>query len=186
MTLEEIRNKIDEIDSQMKLLFLDRMECAREVAQVKARTGGDVFVLEREQAIIGKRASDVEEDIYDEYTAFLRHLMSVSRRYQYGILTDMQKEVISKALSATGLDENQKHQQVEIAFACNKNDSSLNLYLNMIKLNGIAIDSMGLESKNGKQMITMVLDGNVKEEGMRRLLCQLGKEAEGFAVLSLE
>lgn len=186
MTLDEIRIKIDEIDSQMKLLFLERMGCAGQVAQVKAQTGGEVFVLEREQEIIRNRASDVEEDIYAEYTAFLRHLMSVSRRYQYGILKDMQNEVLAKALTQAGLDENQEHHQIELAFVCSKNESSLNLYIDMVKLNGIAIDSMKLESKDGKQTVTMVLDGNVKEQNMRRLLCQIGKEAQGFTVLGLE
>ena len=48
MTLEEIREEIDQIDQQMKALFLKRMDCARRVAETKARTGGDVYVAERE------------------------------------------------------------------------------------------------------------------------------------------
>ena len=87
MTLEEARADIDAVDTQMKPLFLKRMECAKKVAEVKAQTGGDVFVLERELSIIEKRAGDVDKEVYDEYVTFLRHLMSVSRRYQYGKLT---------------------------------------------------------------------------------------------------
>ena len=52
MTLDEIRVRIDAIDTQMKPLFVNRMECAAQVAAAKAKTGGDVFVLERELAII--------------------------------------------------------------------------------------------------------------------------------------
>ena len=52
MTLEEVRNEIDEIDTNMKPLFLRRMKCGKHVAEVKAQTGGDVFVLERELEII--------------------------------------------------------------------------------------------------------------------------------------
>ena len=44
MTLDEIRAEIDKIDSKMKELFIKRMECARHVAEVKAATGGDVYV----------------------------------------------------------------------------------------------------------------------------------------------
>ena len=52
MTLEEVRAGIDAVDTQMKPLFLKRMECGKHVAEVKAQTGGDVFVLERELEII--------------------------------------------------------------------------------------------------------------------------------------
>ena len=48
MTLEEVRKEIDAIDSQMKPLFLKRMECSRHVAEAKAKTGGDVFSKARE------------------------------------------------------------------------------------------------------------------------------------------
>lgn len=185
MTLDEIRAEIDAVDTRMKPLFLRRMECARHVAETKRITGGDVFVLERELAIIEKRASGVEE-VYDEYVAFLRHLMSVSRRYQYGILTGMQEQVMEAALGAAKLDENQEHTRVEIGFSCRKDASDLNLYLNMAKLNDIAIEEMELKTENGIQKVRMVLEGNVKESNMRRLICQLGKEAEGFGILGLK
>ena len=105
MTLEEARADIDAVDTQMKPLFLKRMECAKKVAEVKAETGGDVFVLERELSIIEKRAGDVDQEVYDEYVTFLRHLMSVSRRYQYGKLTAMQDTVVDGAAQAAGVDE---------------------------------------------------------------------------------
>ena len=57
MTLEEVRAGIDAVDTQMKPLFLKRMECGKHVAEVKAQTGGDVFVLERELEIIEKRVN---------------------------------------------------------------------------------------------------------------------------------
>ena len=46
MTLDEIRVRIDAIDTQMKPLFVNRMECAAQVAAAKAKTGGDVFVCQ--------------------------------------------------------------------------------------------------------------------------------------------
>ena len=44
---------------------------------------------------------------------------------------------------------------------------------------------MQLEIREGKQQITMLLDGNVNDENVKRLLCQMGKEAEGFRILGL-
>lgn len=185
MTLDEIRVQIDSIDTQMKPLFIKRMECARHVAEAKALTGGDVFVLERELAIIKNRASDVDPSIYDEYVAFLRHLMSVSRRYQYGILKNMQETVLTDSLKDAALNAETPHTKVSISYTCDCASSDLNLYINMIKLNAITIDSMSLETKDAKQQITMTLLGNIKEENMRRLLCQIAKEAPDFTITAL-
>ncbi len=55
------------------------MKCGKHIAEVKAQTGGDVFVLERELEIIEKRATDVDPEIQEEYKTFLRHLMSLCR-----------------------------------------------------------------------------------------------------------
>lgn len=184
MTLDEIRVEIDAVDEQMKPLFLRRMECARNVAETKAVTGGEVFVPEREQAIIGKRAQGTGE-FYDMYVAYLRHLISVSRYHQYGFLHEMQERAISGCLERAGLDGACAHRQVEISFCCDQSASDLNLYLEMAKLNGILIDEMKLCAQDGVQEVRMILDGNLGDQSMRRLICQLSREAEQFAVVAL-
>ena len=74
MTLEEIREEIDAIDRQMKALFIKRMDCARQVAETKAKTGGDVYVAEREAAMIQKRTSGIEDrELRENYRDFLTH-----------------------------------------------------------------------------------------------------------------
>ena len=185
MTLQEVRAGIDAVDTQMKPLFLKRMECGKHVAEVKGQTGGDVFVRERELEIIEKRAGDVEPEIQDEYKTFLRHLMSLCRKYEYELLPEMQDKVMSAALTEAGLDADVKHTQVKIAFYCMKETSDLNLFVNMAKLNNIQIDSMNLTTDKGVQNITMVLDGKVTDANMRCLLCQIGKEAEEFQIQEL-
>lgn len=185
MTLEEVRAEIDAVDTQMKPLFLQRMECGKHVAEVKAQTGGDVFVLERELEIIGKRAGDVDPEIREEYKTFLRHLMSLCRKYEYELLPQMQEKVMAAALAAAGLTGNVEHSQVKIAFTCPKETSDLNLFLNMTKLNGILVDAMNLTTEDGIQKVTMVLDGKVTDAAMRCLLCQIGKEADDFQIMEL-
>ena len=185
MTLEEVRAGIDAVDTQMKPLFLKRMECGKHVAEVKAQTGGDVFVLERELEIIEKRAGDVDPEIQEEYKTFLRHLMSLCRKYEYELLPQMQEKVITAALAAAGLKAETEHSQVKIAFTCPKETSNLNLFLNMTKLNGITVDALNLTTEDGVQKITMILDGKVTEASMRCLLCQIGKEADDFQIVEL-
>ena len=195
MTLEEVRAGIDAVDTQMKPLFLKRMECGKHVAEVKAQTGGDVFVLERELEIIEKRATDVDPEIQEEYKTFLRHLMSLCRKYEYELLPEMQEKVMTAALAAAGLTAETEHTQVKIGFTCPKETSDLNLFVNMTsdlnlfvnmtKLNGIQIDAMNLMTENGIQKVTMTLDGKITDAGMRCLLCQIGKEAEEFRILEL-
>lgn len=185
MTLEEIRVEIDSIDSAIKPLFIRRMECAKHVAEVKAVSGGDVYAPAREREILECRSSDVDAGIREEYVTFLKHLMSVCRRYEYGLLGGLQEQVIADALDKAGVSADAEHASVEIGFSARYEDSDLNLFVNMAKLNRVGICGMQLVLKDGRQQITMTLDGNVKDEGMKRLLCQIGKEAEEFRIMGL-
>ena len=97
----------------------------------------------------------------------------------------MQEQVIADALDKAGLSADAEHGSVEIGFSARYEDSDLNLFVNMAKLNRVGICGMQLELKDGRQQITMTLDGNVKDEGMKRLLCQIGKEAEEFRIMGL-
>lgn len=44
----------------------------------------------------------------------------------------------------------------------------------------------GLVTEAGVQRVAMVLDGSLKESPMRRLICQVAKESEDFAILELK
>ena len=85
MDLSQIRKEIDDIDSQLLPLFLRRMRCAEQVAQVKKKQGLPVFNAQREEEIldrVGNQAGD--------YAAVARQLystmMSVSRDRQHQLL----------------------------------------------------------------------------------------------------
>lgn len=181
--LEKIRGEINAIDEQMKELFLRRMLCAKKVAQIKEKTGGDVFVPERESLILQKTTKDIVPEFQEEYVAFLKHLMSICRKYEYQLLPQMQKKVIDMKLKGQKLESKEKTSQVKIMFTCEKEKSNLNLFLNMITLNKIQISSMNLTLENGRQKIIMILDSSLEETGMQCLICQLGKEAEDFQII---
>lgn len=182
--MNEIRARIDEIDGQIKELFLARMDCARLVAQTKAERSGDVFVPQREAEIIQGRTADVDGAFRARYADFLTGLMRISRNYQYSLLTGMQAEVLEALLARAGLSAGQAHTAVRVAFRCP--DGGLSAYLHMVSLNGIAVKHLEADRQADGLRVELTLAGSLETEGMGCLLCQLGKEARDFELLSLE
>lgn len=85
MTLEEIRKEIDQVDGQLLALFKRRMECARQVATVKARDHLPVLNAGREQEILNRVGEEGGE--YGGAAKILfATLMDVSRALQHKAL----------------------------------------------------------------------------------------------------
>ncbi len=82
MTLEEIRKRIDVIDTDMKRLFLSRMELSDAVASLKAKTGEAIYRPDREKAMLERLAVDVEPRFQEAYITFLKGILSISKEYQ--------------------------------------------------------------------------------------------------------
>lgn len=89
--LQEARQMIDQVDSQMADLFVQRMRAAQMIARYKKDRGLPVFDAEREELVIRNGAARVEDALLREYyIAFLRDTMAVSRRYQQRLLHHME------------------------------------------------------------------------------------------------
>lgn len=82
MSLSEVRGRINSVDDNMKQLFDERMECSNQVAEVKIAEGDKVFKPLREKEIAERFAED------KEYLTFIKKVMQISRRRQYGIFLD--------------------------------------------------------------------------------------------------
>lgn len=88
--LKEIRNNINEIDGEIRRLFVRRMEEARAVAEYKAAHGLPVLDAEREAQVIESNVEKLEnEELRPYYVSFLRDSMAVSRSYQDYLLRGM-------------------------------------------------------------------------------------------------
>ncbi len=82
--LEEARNIINEVDSQMAELFEKRMRAAEMVYEYKKEFGLPILDEKREDAVIEKNSALVEDSVLKEYYIdYLKHMMSLSRAYQY-------------------------------------------------------------------------------------------------------
>lgn len=84
MELSEVRQKIDQVDEEIRRLFLERMKLADQVACIKAETDDVIYKPDREEAIIQHHTEGVSERLVKEYTALIKRIMEVSRKYQYG------------------------------------------------------------------------------------------------------
>jgi len=82
--LEEARKIINEVDAQMAELFVKRMRAAEMVYEHKKEFGLPILDQKREDAVIEKNSARIEDEVLKGYYIdYLKHLMSVSRAYQY-------------------------------------------------------------------------------------------------------
>lgn len=84
MELSEVRKNIDRVDGEIRKLFMERMSLADQVACIKAETEDVIYKPDREEAIIKKQTEGMDARLVREYTALIKRIMEVSRKYQYG------------------------------------------------------------------------------------------------------
>ena len=89
LDLQEIRNKIDDIDSQMILLFSRRMRLVSEVAAFKKEKGLPILDQGREDAILARLVKMAGEEMAPYAKRMYQTLFAVSRDYQKARLEEM-------------------------------------------------------------------------------------------------
>lgn len=81
--LEEARQEINAVDSEMAKLFVRRMRAAEKVAAYKKEHALPILDPEREEAVVQRNAKLVEdEELRTYYVNFIRSNMAISRDYQ--------------------------------------------------------------------------------------------------------
>ncbi|HCN74263.1 chorismate mutase [Pseudolactococcus plantarum] len=89
MNLDDIRNDIDMVDSQLIALLEQRMDLVSQVATYKKMTGVRVLDNSREIAILDKVANRVKEPLFTETIVnTFRDILKNSRAYQEQTLKD--------------------------------------------------------------------------------------------------
>jgi len=85
--LDEVRKKIDDLDSELIRLFSERALVAKEVGEIKKREGLAIFVPEREEALLNKltEKNEASGSILpgNSLRAIYREILSVSRALQH-------------------------------------------------------------------------------------------------------
>ena len=82
--LDKARKIINEVDSKMAELFVERMRAAEMVYEHKKRFGLPILDRAREHAVIEKNTELIEDDVLKGYYIdYIKNVMSISRAYQY-------------------------------------------------------------------------------------------------------
>ena len=81
--LEEARKIINEVDSKMAELFIERMKAAEMVYEHKKEFGLPILDAKRENEVIEKNSSLIDNEVLKGYYIdFLKNMMLISRAYQ--------------------------------------------------------------------------------------------------------
>ncbi len=86
MNLTEIRNIIDQLDTQIVALLVQRMEVTAQVAVYKKEHDLPVFVPEREAAVLDKVAALSGEELAPYLRTIYQCIMDESKKQQEGLL----------------------------------------------------------------------------------------------------
>lgn len=85
--LEECRNKIDEIDTQIISLFEERMSVVKEVTKYKKDNNIPVLDSSRESVMLDKNLKKINSEEYKHYYHFvLEGFLSASKAMQNDLL----------------------------------------------------------------------------------------------------
>lgn len=89
MDLNDLRQKLNEIDAKLLPLLEERMTCSSLVGEYKKSNGIPILDEAREQEILKKIREKTENEALKDYTEELyRQIMRVSREYQAEIINN--------------------------------------------------------------------------------------------------
>lgn len=99
--LSQIRKEIDSIDDELSALYAKRMELVKEVAESKAQTKKATSDPERENAILYRLASKVDDDIKFYLKELYSTVFYTSKAYQSSLIGS-KSDTIDKLRSIAG------------------------------------------------------------------------------------
>ena len=184
MKLDQVREKIDAIDPQIRSLLMERLDCSKMVAEAKQEAGEtNIYRADREQAILKKLSQGVPED----RLPVVRKIMETSRMYQYGMLFDWNPQLFAKL--AENIEIRPGGTRVVVRLTRPDQPNAMSSILNMVGDYGYNMQYMELLHFN-KPEKTVTFDltilGDLSETNMQKLMFQLSKESQDFQILKNE
>lgn len=94
LSIEELRGKIDAIDTELVKLFAERMEVSSGVAEYKRQRGLPVLDAGRERSLLAKVSEMAGEDFASYVRALYSTIFSLSRSYQQKLISGTTDSVV--------------------------------------------------------------------------------------------
>lgn len=103
MKIEELRNEIDSIDSQLTELFEMRMKVAKEIAEYKSENNLPVYDRGREREILNKVTENCSPELENYMRSLYITVFDLSRSYQKKLLGSKSRlvEKIERAIDSS-------------------------------------------------------------------------------------
>ena len=80
--LQDLRNKIDEIDKKIALLFNDRMEIVSKIRDIKKANNLSTYNEEREKSLINNNKEFVKKEYQEYFIELEKQILKLSKDYQ--------------------------------------------------------------------------------------------------------
>jgi chorismate mutase / prephenate dehydratase len=81
--IDDLREEVDKIDTDLLLLFENRMEVVLKIAEYKIKNNMEILNESREEAVIKKNLNLVKnKDLLLEVEEFFKFVMEISRGFQ--------------------------------------------------------------------------------------------------------
>ncbi len=80
--LQDLRNKIDEIDKKIALLFNDRMEIVSKIRDIKKENNLSTYNEEREKSLINNNKEFVKKEYQEYFVELEKQILKLSKDYQ--------------------------------------------------------------------------------------------------------
>lgn len=80
--LQDLRNKIDEIDKKIALLFNDRMEIVSKIRDIKKTNNLSTYNEEREKSLINNNKEFVKKEYQEYFVELEKQILKLSKDYQ--------------------------------------------------------------------------------------------------------
>lgn len=91
MDMKEAREQLDQIDTALAKLFIQRMDITREIAAYKREHGLPIEDKKREAQVIAEHSSQIPDEIMRSYyVQFQQNMMDVSKRWQHRLMSGVQ------------------------------------------------------------------------------------------------
>ena len=185
--LSEVRAEIDAIDSKIRNLLMERMDCSYDVARAKIGSGDlTIYRPDREEEILRRLGNGISEDRKAAYLAVVRKIMETSRMYQYGVIYDNCEEIAEKLFAGIRIPNNAS--RVSFRLTRPNRPNSMSAILSMIGDYGYNMERMEQveeETESGAVTFELTVLGDLNDVHMKKLMYQLSMESSGFRIFEV-